>query len=121
MASTMTRVRANYLLALSAWLAATGQNPRPSLVERQTLLKFEESWTDGQTGPLGKTLRAPSWLTAVTDDGGSNPYRTDRGVYNLGNLWIEVDAWVARNTPTPAPAPAAAPVADPAPAATETV
>lgn len=101
MSSNMSRIRANFLLAFAAWRTQNGHaESRPNIVEREEILKFQNSWTDGQTGPLGKTLRPPSWLTAAEN----NPYRVSRGVYKMP--WAELDAamsvWSAAPASTPA-------------------
>ncbi len=91
----MTNVRANWLLAYESSV-----NSRPAKITRKEITDFMDA-NKGKKGPLGLTLRAPSWLTNDPD----GKYNDSRGVYRMP--WDELEAYqqiVKNNSGTPAPA-----------------
>lgn len=98
---SMTSIRMNFMLALSAWLSSQGLDPRPVNIERRQLVAFEATWSEGQVGPTGQPLHSPSWLTT------EEQYRVSRGIYRLP--WDALDAHqavLAGTVAAPAESPA---------------
>lgn len=81
MTNSLSRVRANFMLALCASLG----NTRPPVISRKDLLDAIAKMQMGTLGPLGLELRAPSWLT------NGDEYRTARGEYSLP--WDGLDSY----------------------------
>jgi len=83
----LTARQANFL---GAFEASYG---RPSTVDRATLLVFKTSWSLGQQGPLGFTLRYPAWLT------NSGTFTSKRANYTLP--WDAYDEWLSSKGAAP--------------------
>jgi hypothetical protein len=86
----MTNVRANWLLAYEASVGS-----RPSQITRKEITDFMEA-NKGKKGPLGLTLRAPSWLT----NDPNSKYNVSRGVYRMP--WDELETYqeIVKNNST---------------------
>jgi hypothetical protein len=95
----LTGRQANFLAAFEKSFG------RQKTVSRVDLINFKNTWTPGQVGPYGYTLRWPAWLT------NSGTFTQGRAVYALP--WEVYDSWVVNN-PNPAANPALGLVAPPA-------
>jgi len=80
----MSAIRANFMLAYEKYVGS-----RPRTIDRKGIDAFKSSWKEGEVGPNGMLLKAPSWLTS------SNHYKDGRGEFVLP--WDELDAYLASN------------------------